>query len=506
MKLLPRVADDHLVRNALFLLLSSGSVGIFGFVFWLLAAHLYSSASVGRAATVISALSVIAFISDLGLGGTLIRILPTSRDPDAEINTALLLCGAFAMVVATCYLIVVPSLVPNLEFLRANIFKSVGFVLLNGCAAANLLTDSVFIANRKSQYNLLVDGAIQGVTKLACLGVFVSLTAYGIVASSGLGSAIAVIASLIFMGWRVNYHPKLRIDFAPFVRTLHFTVTNYVGGVFQLLPLLFLPIIVVHGQGVRHAAYFFIAFNLANLTYGVSFAMGGSLFAEGSQEAADIGALAGRAAKLLTPLIMGIALVVAAGSHWILLIYGGNYSHNATPAFLILIAALPIVSLNNIIQMLLKLRGRLNLVIIVNVVSSVIIIGTSTLWSSKSLSWIALAWLLGNLVAALLSLVGWLLPMRSTPRIEHIIAASGTMRSPVDGEEVSTLWVPDGAPGGGSNEFAKSIPTPKGLSRNPVDSPAFPDAQVIGAAKRTWGRPRHARPSRSIGRRDRNKG
>ena len=117
MKLLSRVAADHLVRNALFLLLSSGTMGIFGFVFWLLAAHLYSSASVGRAATVISAVTVISYISDLGLNITLVRILPTSRDADAEINTALLLTGALAMVVATCYLIVVPSLVSNLEFL-----------------------------------------------------------------------------------------------------------------------------------------------------------------------------------------------------------------------------------------------------------------------------------------------------------------------------------------------------------------------------------------------------
>ena len=502
MKLLPRVADDHLVRNALFLLLSSGTMGVFGFVFWLLAAHLYSSASVGRAATVISAVTVISYISDLGLSITLVRILPTSRDADAEINTALLLTSALAMGVATCYLIVVPSLVSNLEFLRANIFKSVGFVLLTGCAAANLLTDSVFMANRKTQYNFLTDGAIQGVTKLACLGVFVSLTAYGIFASSGLGSAIAVIASLIFMVRRVNYHPKLKIDFAAFVRTLHFSLTNYVGSIFQLLPLLFLPIIVVDGQGVRHAAYFYIAFNLANLTYAVSFAMGGSLFAEGSQESVDLRALAGRAAKLLAPLILGVALVLAAGAHWIFLIYGGNYSHNATPTFLVLIAALPIVSLNNISQILLKLRGRLNLVIVVNVVSFVIIIGTATLWSSKSLPWIALAWLLGNLAAALLSLVGWLLPMRSTPRIELIIAASGTRRSPVDGKGVSTLWVP----GVGSNEFAPSIPAPKEPSGNPVDSPAFPDAQVLGAAKRTRGRPRHARPSRSIGRRDRDKG
>ena len=153
MKLPWRMSEDHLIRNALFLLLSSGTMGTFGFVFWLLAAHLYSSVSVGQAATVIAAMTVISYISDLGLNNTLIRYLPTSQDPDGEINTALVLTTALAMVVATCYVLIAPTLVPNIRFLRENPLTAVGFVLLNGCAAANLLTDSVFIANRRSQYN-----------------------------------------------------------------------------------------------------------------------------------------------------------------------------------------------------------------------------------------------------------------------------------------------------------------------------------------------------------------
>jgi O-antigen/teichoic acid export membrane protein len=405
-----RLSEDHLVRNALFLLISTGTMGIFGFVFWIIAAHLYSSTSIGRAATVISAVSVIAYMSDLGLASTLIRVLPTSEDADAEINTALILTTALALMIATGYVIVVPLLVPNVAFLRHDPLDAVGFVLLNGCASANLLTDSVFIARRHTGYNILADGAIQGVVKLGCLGGFVGLAAYGIFASSGIGGAVALVASLIFMVWRVDYHPKLRIDFAVFVRTLRFSLSSYVGNIFQLLPLLFLPIIVVNGEGTSKAAAFFIAFNLANLTYAVSFAMCASLFAEGSQGVMDTRALARRASKLLMPVTLGLAVIVAVTAHWILLIYGADYSRNATSSLLILVAALPIVALNNMAQILLKLRNRLSMVMIVNVASFIVILGLAELWSLRSIAWVALAWLLGNLVAALLAWGGWLFP------------------------------------------------------------------------------------------------
>ena len=416
MKLPWRLSEDHLVRNALFLLLSSGTIGTFGFVFWLLAAHLYSSISVGKAATVIAATTVISYISDLGLSNTLIRFLPTSQDADAEIDTALILTTALAMVVATCYLLIAPTLVPDIRFLRENALTGIGFVLLNGCAAANLLTDSVFIANRRSQYNFIVDGVMQGFVKLGCLGIFIGLASYGIFLSSGIGAAVAVAASLVFMVRQVKYHPRLKVHFAAFTRTLHFSLANYAASVFQLLPLLFMPIIVVNGEGSAPAAYFFIAFNLANLTYAVSFSMGASLFAEGSQGKADIPGLARRAVKLLTPVTVGTAFVLAIFAHLILRIYGAEYARNATWPLIVLLAALPIVALNNIGQILLKLRNRLIMMIVVNVSSFVVILGLALIWSSKGLSWIAFAWLLGNLIAALMAWAGWLVPPRARPR------------------------------------------------------------------------------------------
>ena len=413
MTLRERLSNDHLVRNSLFLMLSTWTMGLFGFVFWLLAAHLCSSVSIGQATTVISAMSVIAYVSDLGLSQTLIRVLPTSRDANAEINTALVLSSGLAMLIAVGYLVVVPSITPNVEFLRAHLINAVAFVLLNGCAAANLLTDSVFIAHRRAYYNFLVDGVVQGVTKVVLLGGFLAFSAFGIFASTGLASGMAVVASLVFLVWRVGYHPSLRIDIAVFLRTLRFSLANYVGNVFQILPLLVLPVIVVSGDGPRRAAYFFIAFNLANLIYAVPFGMSSSMLAEGSHESADLGALARRAAKILLPLTVGIALVVVVAAHWALLVYGPSYSANATTPLIVLAAALPIVGLNNFGQILLKLRGQLTSLVLLNLASFVTIVALAEMWSSSGLTLIAVAWALGNLVAGVIAVASLLRPAKA---------------------------------------------------------------------------------------------
>ena len=296
MTLRERLSNDHLVRNSLFLMLSTWTMGLFGFVFWLLAAHLCSSVSIGQATTVISAMSVIAYVSDLGLSQTLIRVLPTSRDANAEINTALVLSSGLAMLIAVGYLVVVPSITPNVEFLRGHLINAVAFVLLNGCAAANLLTDSVFIAHRRAYYNFLVDGVVQGVTKVVLLGGFLAFSAFGIFVhrpgqrhGRGGQPGLPCLAGGL-PSEPAHRHCRVPPDAAVFLgqlcrqRVPDPSVTGPAGNSGER-------------DRPRRAAYFFIAFNLANLIYAVPFGMSSSMLAEGSHESADLGALARRAAR-----------------------------------------------------------------------------------------------------------------------------------------------------------------------------------------------------------------
>jgi hypothetical protein len=91
------------------------------------------------------------------------------------------------------------------------------------------------------------------------------------------------------------------------------------------------------------------------------------------------------------------------------------------------VAALPIVALNNLGQILLKLRHRLRMVMVVNIASFVVILVLAELWLARGLFWVALAWLFGNLIAAVLAWADWFITAMYAPK--HAMA--GSTRDPL---------------------------------------------------------------------------
>ena len=91
---------------------------------------------------------------------------------------AYLACAAAGL--GLLYVAVIPVLAPPLAFVSASPAFAAGFMLLTSVGAVNLLTDSVFIAARKSGYNALVDGGIGGLSKLVFAVVLAGTGSYGL--------------------------------------------------------------------------------------------------------------------------------------------------------------------------------------------------------------------------------------------------------------------------------------------------------------------------------------
>ena len=65
---------------------NSGVIAILGFVFWVVAARLYSTENVGLGAALISANQLLSFIGTVGLGFGIIRFLPDTEDKARLLN------------------------------------------------------------------------------------------------------------------------------------------------------------------------------------------------------------------------------------------------------------------------------------------------------------------------------------------------------------------------------------------------------------------------------------
>ena len=303
-------------------MLSSAATAGLGFVFWIVVARLYSATSVGLATSLLSATTVISMLSLLGFGSSFVRFLPKSLNRDREISTGLIAAGLTAVVGAAIYIALIPHLASELDFVRNSGWMTLGFIAMTGFAAVNLLTDSVFIAYRAARFNFYIDGIFQSSSKLVLLIAFAGSGAFGIFSAGGVASTLAVLASLWFLVRRFDYRPKLVIDRTAVGSAFHFTAASYVASVFNLLPILVIPVIVLGKLDSADAGYYFIAFQIASLLSGVAFAVTQSLLAEVGHAETTLRTLAIRSARILAITIIPPALVLAIGGKWLLLVFG----------------------------------------------------------------------------------------------------------------------------------------------------------------------------------------
>src|SRR5215470_8779776 len=186
---------DSLFQNSIYLILSTGTIAGFAFLFWVICSQLFTPSEIGTATTLISAMTVISYASLFGFNNTFVRFLPTSSDRNNELNTGLLLSAGGAILLSLLYLIAIPQVAPKLIFLRENLWYELAFLIIAACSALNLLTDFIFVALRAAKYNLLIDGFILGGTKLLLPFVFLRLGAYGIFAAFGAATLIGMLVS-----------------------------------------------------------------------------------------------------------------------------------------------------------------------------------------------------------------------------------------------------------------------------------------------------------------------
>jgi O-antigen/teichoic acid export membrane protein len=416
-----RLRADHMVRNSLYLILNSGLQAGLGFAFWIIAARLFTTADVGRASSLIAATVVLAYVALLGLNTTFVRYLPTAHDRDAMLTVGLLLVAAAGAGLGLLYVLLTPVIAPRVAFIEQQPVMTVGFVLLTAAGAVNLITDSVFIAGRKAGYNALVDGGLGGLAKVGSTVILVGTGAYGLFCASAAGSAAAALASILLMTKALRWRPALRKPFQTLLPLLRFSGATYVGNVLNLLPILVVPLIVLDRLGASAAAYYFVAFQIANLLYSAAYAIEQAFLAEGSQAGVDWRELVRRSLRVLIALCLPAGLVLFLIAHWLLLMFGSKYSQHGTAALMVLAVAVIPVAANCWLQTVLRLSGRLRAIVVSNSVYAVAICGLAWFLAPHGLTGLAAAWpvgaLLGAAAAAMPAKSLW--PDRSAVRRRH---------------------------------------------------------------------------------------
>jgi O-antigen/teichoic acid export membrane protein len=338
---------SSLLRNAVYIMLTTGVNSGLGYVFWLVVARSYEADEVGIATALIAAMTVVAAVADLGTSTALIQRLPSQRaDADwartltASIATATVAGVAIALVAAL-------AIVPGLSDSLSVIDSSAPHVLLFAGGVAiwslSVVSDYLFVAERRAE-NMFTRNAVFGVAKLAIVATLVvsgDESATGVFGAWVAGCALSLVAAYALLMPRLGrgYRPAL----AGVAREVRAMATSFAGNYFitlgYLLTTFLLPLIVVIRLSPEEGAYFYVAWLLGGAFFTVTASVGSALFAEGSHDPSMLGRQTRSAVRisvaLLAPLM--VLFLVAAGP--ILELFGQEYADNGKTLLLLLTAS-----------------------------------------------------------------------------------------------------------------------------------------------------------------------
>lgn len=389
---------DSLYLNSFFLILNYGIMAFLGFIFWNIAARLFSVSEVGIASALISAMGLIMAFSTLGFNISLIKFFSLTKNKAVLISSCFILSGLVALVLSGLFLFTANYFYPNQTFIEENIIYVILFVIFAIFNIMSQLLESVFIAQRESRF-VLVKNSLWSVLKILILFLFIGLSAFGIFLSWYISLILMFIVSWFLVGEKILFE----IDFSYIKKMLNFSIGNYIGHIFSMLPSVGLPLFVTYFLGVENTAYFYISWMIAGLLFFIPQSIGKSFLSEGSNNKNDY--KIGKTLKfnyiiIIPGIIIGILL-----SKPLLGFFGQEYMTNGIyPLWILLLSSL-FYSFNTLLTMYYNLKQQIGKIVSVNALVTLFTFVISYLLLAEGIIGIAIAWLISNFIVTIFILI-----------------------------------------------------------------------------------------------------
>jgi O-antigen/teichoic acid export membrane protein len=267
-------------RQGIWVFLSSIFSSGLGFLFWVVAARLFSAEDVGVAGSLVSLASLATALATVGLDIGFVRFAPRVRQPLRLLRDLMIITGCLGVVVGG----ILPLALLSFGHLEsAALFTLVGIIIFLTVAQAwNDLTNGAIMAAQKSHI-LTIANAAYGLIKLAAVILVIGMGVVGLTAAYAFPAAILLIIN--FSAIR-HLWPSVNPGADPHsIRALApISTGNWISGLAYSLPPRLGPSLMLLFLPAASVAYFFIALQLAEVLNYMSEAFSKSLFAHGSRK------------------------------------------------------------------------------------------------------------------------------------------------------------------------------------------------------------------------------
>lgn len=266
---------NPLYKSSFYILLATLLNAIFGFIFWIIAAKLYSKEDLGVGVVIVSTMGIINLISLLGFDQSIIRFLPEGKKK-TKFMTSIIIIFIFSAILSIVLLLNVNIIAPKIAMITDHPVLFSIFIMISPIL---ILISSTFLSIRKAE-NYFLQTLLTG-TRLILLIPLAIFGALGIFYSVGIGYMIAFVVSLMFLAkFGLLGNPKINRGYLK--ESFNFSSANYLNNLLTSLPNQILPIIVLNILGASVTANYYMAFTISSLLFLIPSSFSTSLFVEGS--------------------------------------------------------------------------------------------------------------------------------------------------------------------------------------------------------------------------------
>lgn len=403
-------------------MLNSTIQALLGFVFWILAARLYTAEAVGHASAALSAVSLLSCIAAFGFGMALIRYLPEAGiDTKCLINSVLLANALLVVFLSVIFISGLGIWSPGLLFIRDQPIYILFFIIFTAATCLAGISTFPFISRKRSEFAIM-QSSIFMITKIILVVLLAqSFAEFGIFTAVGSGYVIAFSVGVFILLPRIikGYFPLSRIQIDLLKGVIKFSSFNYIADIFTVASALVLPIIIVNVLGAEQTAYFFITWSIVNLLYAIASSASLSIFAEGSNKGEITPSHMRQGLKFILILLIPATVSMIFLGEKLLSIFGKAYSEGGTQLLTMLaLSALP-QSINGIYFSNKKVEKDMKPVILFTGLTAALTLAMSYLLLPKfGLISAGIAWLASqSLVATIILLI--FLKKRTSKRSYH---------------------------------------------------------------------------------------
>jgi O-antigen/teichoic acid export membrane protein len=335
-----------LTGNSLALVAAKVAGMALGFVFWLLAARLFTRGEVGLAAGVVSAMMLCTQVAQLGVGSSLITHFKAHEpSPGRLIGSAWTLVVAASALAGGLFLALASAVLTQLDVVSGSPGYAVLFLVAAVGGTCGTLLDQISTALRRGD-QALARNVLFGASTIAVLVAVVAL-GHGGSSAIFLPWAVAAVAGCVLGALQLRavlpgFRPRPALDGELSRRLVRTGIPNHVLTLSERVPGLVLPIVVLELLSAHDNAAWYAAWMMAWVAYIVPIQVGMTTFAEVARDPLRWPELARRG--LQTSLAIGsiaaLALLIVA-EPMLSLLGPGYAADGATPVRLLALAVFP---------------------------------------------------------------------------------------------------------------------------------------------------------------------